>query len=32
MINDEIHGSVTPDQAPGILEKYLDKSRQEPAD
>jgi NADH:ubiquinone oxidoreductase subunit E len=27
MINDVIHGSVTPDQVPGILEKYLEKTR-----
>jgi NADH:ubiquinone oxidoreductase subunit E len=25
MINDVVHGSVTPDQVPGILEKYLEK-------
>ena len=26
MINDEVHGSVTPDQVPGILEKYREKA------
>jgi NADH:ubiquinone oxidoreductase subunit E len=31
MINDEVHGSITPDQIPGILEKYLEKARQERA-
>jgi NADH:ubiquinone oxidoreductase subunit E len=29
MINDEVHGSVTPDQVPGILEKYLNMVQQE---
>ena len=27
MIDGEIHGQVTPDQVPGILEKYLKKAR-----
>ena len=27
MIDDEIHGQVTPDQVPAILEKYLKKAR-----
>jgi len=27
MIDDEIHGEVTPDQVPALLEKYLKKSR-----
>jgi NADH:ubiquinone oxidoreductase subunit E len=31
MINDEVHGSITPDQIPGILAKYLEKARQERA-
>jgi NADH:ubiquinone oxidoreductase subunit E len=30
MIDDVIHGSVTPDQVPAILEKYLEKARQKP--
>ena len=29
MIDDEIHGNVTPDQVPLILEEYLQKSRAE---
>lgn len=29
MIDDEIHGDVTPDQVPVILEKYLKKAREE---
>ena len=29
MIDDVVHGSVTPDQVPGILEQYLDKARKE---
>jgi len=29
MIDDEIHGDVTPDQIPVLLEKYLKKARQE---
>jgi NADH:ubiquinone oxidoreductase subunit E len=31
MINDEIHGTVTPEQVSGILEKYMEKARQERA-
>ncbi|MBN2577585.1 MAG: NADH-quinone oxidoreductase subunit NuoE [Pirellulales bacterium] len=31
MIDDEIHASVTPDQVPAILEKYLERARQGPA-
>jgi NADH:ubiquinone oxidoreductase subunit E len=27
MIDDEIHGNVTPDQVPALLEKYLKKAR-----
>jgi NADH:ubiquinone oxidoreductase subunit E len=29
MVDDEIHGDVTPDQVPIILEKYLKKAREE---
>ena len=29
MIDDQIHGQITPDQVPGILEKYLKKARSE---
>lgn len=29
MIDEVVHGSVTPDQVPAILEKYLEKARQE---
>jgi len=29
MIDDQIHGDVTPDQVPALLEKYLKKSREE---
>ncbi|MBN1395169.1 MAG: NADH-quinone oxidoreductase subunit NuoE [Pirellulales bacterium] len=28
MIDDEIHGEVTPDQVPALLEKYLKKARE----
>jgi NADH:ubiquinone oxidoreductase subunit E len=28
MIDDQIHGDVTPDQVPALLEKYLKKSRE----
>ena len=28
MIGDEIHGNVTPDQVPAMLEKYLKKARE----
>ena len=28
MIGDEIHGNVTPDQVPALLEKYLKKARE----
>ena len=28
MIGEEVHGQVTPDQVPGILEKYLRKARE----
>jgi NADH:ubiquinone oxidoreductase subunit E len=28
MIDDEIHGDVTPDQVPALLEKYLKKARE----
>jgi NADH:ubiquinone oxidoreductase subunit E len=31
MVDDQIHGSVTPDQVPIILEKYLKKAREESA-
>jgi NADH:ubiquinone oxidoreductase subunit E len=27
MINDQIHGNVTPDQVPLLLEEYLQKAR-----
>jgi NADH:ubiquinone oxidoreductase subunit E len=27
MIDDEIHGDVTPDQVPALLEKYLKKAK-----
>jgi NADH:ubiquinone oxidoreductase subunit E len=29
MIDDQIHGDVTPNQVPALLEKYLKKSREE---
>ena len=28
MIDDEIHGDVTPDQVPALLEKYLKKAKE----
>jgi NADH:ubiquinone oxidoreductase subunit E len=28
MIDDIVHASVTPDQVPAMLEKYLEKARQ----
>jgi len=31
MIGEEMHGQVTPDQVPAILEKYLKKAREAPA-
>jgi NADH:ubiquinone oxidoreductase subunit E len=27
MVNDEVHGRVTPDQIPAILEKYMEQAR-----
>ena len=30
MVDEEIHGNVTPDEVPLILEKYLSKARQIP--
>ena len=29
MVGEEVHGQVTPDQVPAILEKYLKQARQE---
>jgi NADH:ubiquinone oxidoreductase subunit E len=29
MVDNEMHGQLTPDQVPGILEKYLKKAREE---
>jgi NADH:ubiquinone oxidoreductase subunit E len=29
MIGDDVHGSVTPDQVPAILEKYMEQARRE---
>ncbi|HYW80222.1 MAG TPA: NAD(P)H-dependent oxidoreductase subunit E, partial [Thermoguttaceae bacterium] len=31
MVDDQIHGNVTPDEVPLILEKYLKKAREEQA-
>jgi len=31
LINDDMHGTVTPDQIPIILDRYLKKAKQETA-
>jgi len=28
MIDDEVHGDVTPEQVPALLEKYLKKAKE----